>query len=65
MKIRYSTKEESNKMQRDDFFKLTSVQRFYSFLDLMNNLRKYPVHNKIWQKKNFLIEIKDDQRMEK
>jgi hypothetical protein len=60
MKIRYSTKEESNKVQRDDFLKLTPVQRFYSFLDLMNNLRKYPVNSKIVQKRNFLIEIKDD-----
>jgi len=64
MEIRYLTKEESNKIQRDDFLKLTPVERFFSFLDLMNKLRKYPMNNKITKKKNFLIEIKDDQRME-
>ena len=60
MEIRYLTKEESNKIQRDDFLKLTPVQRFFSFLDLMNNLRKYPMHNKVTKTKNFIIEIKDD-----
>ena len=64
MEIRYLTKEESNIIQRDDFLKLTPVERFFSFLDLMNKLRKYPMNNKITKKKNFLIEIKDDQRME-
>ena len=60
MEIRYLTKEESNKIQRDDFLKLTPVQRFFSFLDLMNNLRIYPMYKKVTKTKNFIIEIKDD-----
>lgn len=64
MEIRYLTKDESNIIQRDDFLKLTPVNRFFSFLDLMNNLRIYPMYKKVAKTKNFIIEIKDDQRME-
>ncbi len=65
MKITYSTKEESNRMQRENFLRLSCIERFYSFLDLMNSVKQYPVRVKIEKKNNFLIEIKDDQRMEK
>jgi len=64
MEIRYLTKEESNIIQRDDFLKLTPVNRFFSFLDLMNNLRVYPMYKNVAKTKNFIIKIKDDQRME-
>jgi hypothetical protein len=60
MEIKYLTKEESNTIQRENFLKLTPVERFYSYLDLMNNLRNFPVNNIIARNKNFLIEIIDD-----
>jgi hypothetical protein len=60
MEIKYLTKEESNTIQRNNFLKLTPVERFYSYLDLMNNLRNFPVNHIIARNKNFLIEIIDD-----
>ncbi len=60
MEIKYLTKEESNKMQRNNFLKLSSIERFFSFLDLMNNLKIFPLNRPIAKNNNFLIEIKDD-----
>ncbi|KLT69452.1 hypothetical protein AB674_12425 [Flavobacterium sp. ABG] len=61
MEIRFQTKEESNKQQQEEFFKLSKVERFYSFLRLMERVSRFPVKNKIDKNKdNFLIVIKRD-----
>ncbi len=59
MEIKFQTKEESNKQQQEDFLKLSKVDRFYSFLSLMERVNKFPVKNKIDKNKdNFQIIIK-------
>lgn len=59
MEIRFQTKEESNKQQQEDFLKLSKIDRFYSFLRLMERVNQFPVKNKINKSKdNFLIIIK-------
>jgi len=60
MEINFRSKEESNKIQRDEFLKLTPSQRVSAFFDLMYKLRKYPMHLKLEKSNNFLIIIKDD-----
>ena len=58
MEIRFQTKEESNKQQQEDFLKLSKIDRFYSFLRLMERVNQLPVKNKIDKSKdNFLIVI--------
>ena len=39
MKVFFRTKEESNKLQEEEFLKLAPVDRFYLFLALMNKLK--------------------------
>lgn len=59
MEIRFQTKEQSNKQQQEDFFKLSKIERLYSFLRLMERVNKFPVKNKQNKNKdNFLIVIK-------
>jgi len=60
MKIDFRTKEKSNKIQRESFLALTSVQRIYAFFDLMYRLKDYPVAKSEERNDNFLIVIKDD-----
>lgn len=42
MEIKFQTKEESKKEQREAFLKLEPRERFYSFLDLCENMIKFP-----------------------
>jgi hypothetical protein len=59
MEIKFQTKEESNKQQKDDFLKLSTADRFYSFLRLMESVNQFPIKNKtVDNKDNFLIVIK-------
>ena len=58
MEINFRSKEESNEIQQAEFLKLTPVERFYAFMDLMWTLRKSPQKNKKVKKDNFLIVIK-------
>ncbi len=39
MEIFFRTKEESNRIQEEEFLKLAPQDRFYSFLALMNKLK--------------------------
>lgn len=59
MEIKFQTKEESNREQREAFLRLEPKERFYAFLDLCENLKKFPVKstNKTLSD-NFIIEIK-------
>jgi len=58
MKVNFQTKEESNKKQLDDFLKLSKAERFYQFLRLIGEIKKFPIKNKIINNSNFFIEIK-------
>ena len=41
MEIAFRTKEESNRIQEEEFLKLSPTERFYSFIALMDNLKKF------------------------
>lgn len=59
MELKFQTKEESNKIQLEEFLKLSKTERFYSFLRLSESVSKFPVKNKIDKNKdNFIIQIK-------
>lgn len=58
MKVEFTTKEESNNQQEEEFLKLTPTQRFYAFLKLSYQVRKFPVSKRSPEKDNFLIHIK-------
>lgn len=59
MEIKFQTKEESNREQREAFLKLAPKDRFYAFLDLCENLKKFPVKSpKKLPTENFIIEFK-------
>lgn len=61
MDLYFQTKEESNKKQLEDFLKLSKTERFYSFLRLMEKVKRFPVKNKSASKKdNFIIVIKSN-----
>lgn len=58
MKIKFQTKEESNQQQQEAFLKLSKVERFYNFLNLMERMTQFPTKNKIDKNKdNFIIII--------
>jgi hypothetical protein len=59
MEIKFQSKEESNREQRESFLRLAPKDRFYAFLDLCENLKRFPVNstNKA-PSDNFIIEIK-------
>jgi len=57
MKILFQTKEESNKKQLDDFLKLSKQERIYSFLRLMQDVKRFPTKVLDDKKSNFLITI--------
>ena len=58
MDITFNTKAESNKLQQDEFLKLSKVERIYRFLELMLIINKYPTKHKNNKNNNFVIEIK-------
>lgn len=64
MEIKFRTKEESNKLQREDFLKLSPVDRFYAFLNLMYLLKDYPT-KKPKKNNNFIIVINCDEKSKK
>lgn len=58
MEIKFQTKEESNQQQQEAFLKLSKVERFYNFLNLMERMTQFPTKNKIHKNKdNFIIII--------
>ena len=44
MEIKFQTKEESNQQQQEAFLKLSKVERFYNFLNLMERIRNDKDH---------------------
>jgi len=65
MEINFRTKEESNRIQREEFLKLSPAERIYSYFDLMYKMKRFPVRIKEDKSNNFLIVIEDDRTMEK
>ena len=57
MKIQFQTKDESNKKQLDDFLKLSKQERIYSFLRLMQEMKRFPIKVEKKETSNFLIVI--------
>lgn len=59
MQIKFQTKEESNKEQRESFLKLSGSERVISFLNLSTKILKtFPVKNKINKTEgNFIIDF--------
>ena len=55
MKITFQTKEESNKKREADFLNLSGAERISRFLQLMEQVSKFPVKKRIERKDNFLI----------
>jgi hypothetical protein len=55
MELFFQTKAESNKKQLDDFLKLSKVERFYSFLRLMERVQEFPVKHKEEKNNNFIL----------
>ena len=64
MEINYRTKEKSNRIQQQEFLKLSPAERFYAFLRLSDALRDFPVKNKKDKSGNFLIVIDCDWNLE-
>lgn len=58
MKVAFRTKEEANEEQLRDFLSLSPVERFYSFLNLMRQLDKFPSKKVVADNDNFVIEFK-------
>lgn len=40
MQIKFQTKEESNRLQQEDFLKLSGAERFQSFLNLSRRINQ-------------------------
>lgn len=59
MKMFFRTKDESNKIQEEDFFKLTPSERVLSFFSLIYYFKNFPT-TKTEKNRNFIIVIKND-----
>ncbi|MFM2230880.1 MAG: hypothetical protein RL607_2138 [Bacteroidota bacterium] len=58
MEIRFTTKEESNKLRQEDFLKRSKVERILAFFELCRRMKSFPVKHKNTPKKdNFVILI--------
>ena len=57
MKITYTTKEESNKVQQTEFLALSPIERFYRFLLLMEKSNWLTIKSKKVTNNNFEIII--------
>lgn len=62
MQINYRSKAESNRLQQEEFLKLSPAERFYAFLALSERISKFPLQRPDMHrwKGNFVIEINLD-----
>ena len=63
MEVFFRNKEESNKLQQEEFLALLPVDRFYSFLGLIHRLKDFPTNSdalKRKEEKNFVVKINAD-----
>ncbi|AYN68585.1 hypothetical protein D1013_14980 [Euzebyella marina] len=56
MQVQFRTKDEANMEQERDFLALSPTERVYSFLDLMQNIHRFPTKAKE-SHDNFIIQI--------
>lgn len=61
MKMFFRTKEESNKIQEEEFLKLTPSERVLSFISHIYYFKNFPT-TKADKHKNFVIVIKNKQK---
>jgi hypothetical protein len=59
MKMFFRTKDESNKIQEDEFLKFTPSERVLSFFALIYYFKSFPT-TKTEKNRNFIIVIKND-----
>ncbi len=59
MEINYRSKEESKRIQQEEFLRLSGAERFYAFLALSERMSKFPVKKPDTDRwsKNFQIVI--------
>ena len=58
MKVLFQTKEESKRLQEEEFLKLSPSERVVNFFIMMKKLRKFPSKAKYDTGTNFVIELK-------
>ncbi len=58
MKITYRNKALSNEEQEKEFLRLTPVERIYSFINLIYQLKDFPTKANPQKNDNFIVEIK-------
>ena len=58
MEIRFQTKEESKRLQREKFLKLSPGERFIQFLELSRHINQYPSLKSEKNKNNFILSKK-------
>lgn len=57
MEIRFTTKEESKKLQEEAFLKLSPAERVINFLRLSEQFMQFPTTKPYDTKDNFVLEL--------
>ncbi len=59
MKIKFTTKEESKRLQETEFLALSGAERVFTFFRLCYEMRDFPSKESSEKKDNFIIEFKN------
>ena len=59
MKINFTTKEESKKLQEAEFLALSGAERVFAFFKLCYEMRSFPSKETSEKNNNFVIEFKN------
>jgi len=59
MKIKFTTKEESKKLQEEEFLALSGADRVFAFFRLCYEMRDFPAPESTDKKDNFIIQFKN------
>ncbi len=62
MEIRFTTKEESKKIQEEAFLKLSPAERVINFLRLSEQFMQFPTTKPYDTKDNFVLELKKNDK---
>ncbi|MEM6738333.1 MAG: hypothetical protein AAF620_19920 [Bacteroidota bacterium] len=62
MIVEFRTKDQSNKIQEEDFLSLSPADRIYFFLNLMMKSKKLPSKDDPTKKDNFIIELNTSEK---
>ncbi len=60
MKIKFTTKEESNREQRENYIKLSPINRIYSFIKQVYIFNNFPLKKNKSTNSNFTITFYDE-----